>query len=344
MKEYPSAIEHEKKLLSALMLNGGAAVPEVTEKLSAEDFYRPDHRQIYRAIVAASANAPLDVLLVGDELRRMKANVDPVYLMSLVDLEFTTARVQIYADIIKEKSRLRRLIELSEVAIDKASREEATATELRDELENALMQVDETAETWRKAGNVATAAFERAEALSKSGELTGVTTGLIDLNRVTNGLQSSDLIYLAARPSMGKTALALNMAHNAARGHKVTAIFSLEMGAMQLGMRLLSMTGNVEAEKIRSGNLNDDDRVKLVSALNHIDGLPLYIDETSGLTIPALDHRLYSAYAGRTFEVGAKPRAGNQRNIPQSESVGERLQHPRVGAQSVEPRGRIASR
>lgn len=290
MKEYPNAIEHEKKLISALMLKGGAVIPEVADVITAEDFFRPEHRAIFRAIVAASnRGVPVDVLLVQDELKRMKAPVDTRYLMSLVDMEFTTARATAYAEIIKEKARLRQIIGISEVVMDEAGKDDADSATLKAKLESLLFRADdkETA-TFERVRDALLTAFNRITELSKNKELTGVATGLIDLDNVTNGLQKTDLIYLAARPSMGKTALALNIAYKAAKSGKSVALFSLEMSKMQLAMRTLSMLSNVESDKIRTGNLTKSEIGRVIDAMESASETPLFLDDTSGLSVAAI--------------------------------------------------------
>ena len=290
MQERPNALAMEKNLLSALMLQGGAAVPEVAELVSAEDFYRPEHKIIFSAILAAAdTDTPLDVLLVEDELQRRGEleKVSRQYLFSLIDMEFSTARATHYAKIIREKAHLRRLIEAGQILIDKASRDDADATELAAEFATRLTNAD-TAQGIESAKDLAIAAFERAAAIDKSGELTGVTTGLLDLNKVTNGLQSAELIILAARPSMGKTALALNIAQNAAAKGNTVLVFSLEMGKGQLGARLLSAVSGVDGRKLTAGGLTDSDYEKLLGALDRLSELPLYVDDTSGQNVARL--------------------------------------------------------
>lgn len=290
MQERPNALAMEKNLLSALMLQGGAAVPEVAEIVKAEDFYRPEHKIIFSAILAAAdTDTPLDVLLVEDELQRRGEleKVSRQYLFSLIDMEFSTARATHYAKIIREKARLRRLIEAGQILIDKASRDDADATELAAEFATRLTNAD-TAQGVESAKDLAIAAFERAAAIDKSGELTGVTTGLLDLNKVTNGLQPAELIILAARPSMGKTALALNIAQNAAAKGNTVLVFSLEMGKGQLGARLLSAVSGVDGRKLTAGGLTDSDYEKLLWALDKLSELPLHVDDTSGQNVAQL--------------------------------------------------------
>ena len=287
MREYPQAIETEKALLSALMLDGGAIIPAVAELISAEDFYRPEHRLIYQAILAAyDKGAPVDVLLVEEELQRAGnlVKVRHQYLLSLIDYEFTTARATYYAQSIKEKAQLRRLIDTSRELLDRAYKDMESPVELAAEMADRLLETGTTS-GFETLCEVVLEAYKRADAISKNQGLTGVTTGLIDLNRVTNGLQKSELILLAARPSMGKTALAMNIGWRAAYAGKVVAVYSLEMSKVQLGQRLMSTASGVNSQKINKGNFGDDEMNKLIRAVEDLNKLKMYIDDTAGLGI-----------------------------------------------------------
>ena len=292
MREYPQAVEIEKKLLSAMMLKGGKAVPQVAEVVTAEDFYRPEHRLIFNAILAvASTDTPLDVLLVEEQLRRA-GDFDKVgtrYLLSLIDREFSTARALTYAKTIKEKAQLRRLIDIGAELLDKAGREELSPSELTAEFAGMLIDTDDNAVAGFEAAQYLLAnAYDRADKISKTYGLTGVTTGFYGLDKVTNGLQQSELILLAARPAMGKTALALNIARNAATAGKVVAVFSLEMSKAQLGTRLLSSLSGVAAGKLNSGDLSDNDHRAMINALDLLGNTKLFVDDTGGLSVATL--------------------------------------------------------
>lgn len=292
MREYPADIEMEKKLLSALMLKGGEAIPEVAELVTAEDFYREEHKLIYRAILAvADTGVPVDVILVEGELRRtgdiVKVTVE--YLLRLMDCEFSTARVTTYAKQIRDKAQLRRLIDMCAALADKAYSEQYSATELIPEFSSMLIETCADKEIGLESvKDIAISTFARVQEISRLQGLTGVPTGFIELNRITNGLQKSELILLAARPAMGKTALALNIAQNAARRGKSVALFSLEMSKAQLGVRLLSATSGVEAKKLNSGDLTDSETRDVLEAMGFIGDLPLYVDDTAGLSVASL--------------------------------------------------------
>lgn len=296
MKQYPAAIEIEKSLLSAMMLKDGAAIPAVAAQVSAEDFYRPAHRAIFRALVAVfDAGTPPDVLLVESELRRTGElkRVNREYLFSLVDLEFTTARAERYAREIHEKATLRRLIEMSEILIENAYKQETAASELAANFERDLVRTLGTGNSGIESSKDGIlTACQRAFDRRQNHDLTGITTGLIDLDNVTNGLQKTDLIYLAARPSMGKTALALNIAVNAARAGKIVAVFSLEMSKEQLHTRMLSSASRVPATKINTGDISDDDIGCLIDAADTLNRHPIFIDDTAGITVADMRTKL----------------------------------------------------
>ena len=296
MKEYPAALEVEKSLISAMMLKDGKIIPSVAAIVDAEDFYRPAHRAIFRALVAVyNAGTPPNVLLVEEELRRTGElkRIDRTYLFSLVDIEFTTARAERYAKEIHEKATLRRLIEMSETLIENAYRQERTAAELAADFERGLMQILGAKKSAADSlSDLAIEACQRAFDRRNQQGMTGVPTGFIDLDRVTNGLKKSDLILLAARPSMGKTALALNIAVNAATSGKSVMVFSLEMSKEQLSNRALSSASRVPATKFDTGDLSADEINCLLSGLERLDKIPIYIDDTAGITVADMRAKL----------------------------------------------------
>lgn len=287
----PEAVEMEKKLLSAMMLHRGDVIPMVATRLQAEDFYRVEHRMIYSAMIAVyNRGVPPDVLLIEEELktRQELTRVKRGYLFSLIDLEFTTARAEGYVDTIKAKSILRRLVMAGREIATEALREGQSAGEVLEFAEQKILTV--TSSTNRsgfdKIAGVLSKSFDRIQRVREHfGEVSGVPSGLESLDKVTNGLQRSDLILLAARPSMGKTALALNIAAGAARAKKVVAVFSLEMSKSQLGTRLLSMQSGVNSQSLNTGSFNDKDMDKLLDALDDLSELSLYIDDTAGISL-----------------------------------------------------------
>ena len=284
----PYDIEMEKKLLSAMMLQEGIVIPKVAEILKVEDFYREEHKIIYRTLLKLSdGSEPIDVLLTEQELRRTGelSKVERRYLYSLVEMEYTTARAKSYAKVILEKSKLRKLIYEGRVLIDEASREMKSAEEILMETEQKLSAM--TNELPQKMEEISPIIIRTFEQISNPNVGRGVTTGLLSLNMMTGGLKKSDLIILAARPSMGKTALALNIALAASRT-EITAVFSLEMSKEQLAQRMLSSVSEVSADKIKNRDLSDGDWHDLVNAINEISERKLFIEDTGMLTLPEI--------------------------------------------------------
>lgn len=293
MRERPHAIEHEKKLLSAMMLKEGEAIPRVTAQITAEEFYRPEHRLIFKAIVETynTVPTPIDSLFLMDTLNRLEPDVriSRAYVLSLLEYEYTTARVDTYIKNIKETARLRRLIDMTEIAMDEAFDGTKSAAEIQADLEKMLYRDDDKQPAdLEQAKTIIKGVRDHTQKIMNSHELTGVPTGLADLDKVLNGLQNSDLIFLAARPSMGKTALALSIAVNAAKKQKSVALFSLEMSKSQIGTRILSLMSEVPVIKIATGNLSGNDIDALDYADEKLDDLPLYVDDTSTMSVGAI--------------------------------------------------------
>ena len=282
-RELPNALEQEKKLLSALMLKDGKAIEDIEPILKPSDFYREEHRCIYRAMLTLySQGTPPHVLLIEEELRRTDElkKVKREYLFALLDYEFTTTRAKKYAATIKEKAQRRKLVELGEELEEYAADEIKDVEELIATTETRLLKAaGEDTESTRDIQTVLWEAFREAKERRKTaGEITGVTTGMIALDKVTGGLKKSDLIILAARPSMGKTALALNIAVNAARKIPV-AVFSLEMSTGQLGQRMLSLLSDVELSKIATGDMTDDEENQMLAGAVELDKATFFIDD-----------------------------------------------------------------
>ena len=286
---YPEAIEIEKKLLSAMMLKEGKVISTVAAMLNAEDFYREEHKLIYKALLRVfNRGTPPDVLLIEEELRRTNdlIKVNRKYLFALGDYEFTTSRAVEQAQTIKDKATLRRLIEACEEIMYDAYEGQKSVGEIIEVAEKKIFSV--TSKThqsgFEELSSIVNRSFERIQHIhNHPNELEGVPTGLIELNKITNGLQKSDLILLAARPSMGKTALALNIATNAARAGKVVAMFSLEMSKGQLATRLLSTASGVNSQKLNTGNFEDSELSSIIDAADWLSTLKIYIDDTAGM-------------------------------------------------------------
>ena len=291
VREMPSVIDMEKELLSAMMFKGGIAIPKIQEILREEDFYRPEHRIIFHALMEIYREGePANVLTLIENLRQKgKFNkVDFKYLSNLSSLANTAAYAETYAKTIREKAFLRQLMDLGQEIIDGAYENKLTAEDLLREAEKkilaATMRNDKR--ELEKISNILKSSLENIQHIyNNPGSLRGVPTGLMDVEKVLNGLHKSDLILLAARPSMGKTALALNIAVNAAKRDKVVALFSLEMSCEQIGNRLLSSESKVNSLHLNTGNLSGDDMNKLVDALDDLSRLNMFIDDTPGISI-----------------------------------------------------------
>ena len=284
-------IELEKKLLSALMLKDGAAVVEVAEWLYSRYFYRPEHRLIYKAICALhEANVPINLVAVIetlDQKRKLERAGGYRYLMGLQELEHTTARVEYYAKTIQEKAVRRRLLDATDEIDDAARDESLKLEEALDRAEAAVLKATAEARTreMTAVGEIMQEVFEIVQERVRNPKgIIGVPSGLLDLDRVLGGYKASDLILLAARPSMGKTALALN----ACRAGNKVAIYSLEMSRQQIGMRLLSSRSGLNSQYLQRGNVNEEEMRRLVRAVEEISLMGLHIDDTAGISLMEL--------------------------------------------------------
>lgn len=284
-------IEMEKKLLSAMMLKESAVIPEVTELVKAEDFYREEHKIIFRGLVQVFENGtPPDVLLLEEELRRTGEikKIPRRYLFGLIDYEWTTSRATTYARAIHNSAILRRMQETCNFISE--SIDEGDADDLDELVELAEKKMfaflnEKKSTTTQIKEPVGEVISQLMEAMTNPDSLRGVPTGLLDLDKVTNGLQKSDMIILAARPSMGKTALALNIAWQAARAGKIVAIFSLEMSKTQLAQRLLSAASYVNSINIRDGKITEEEFDRVVNAADRLSKLEMYVDDAAGQSL-----------------------------------------------------------
>jgi len=281
----------EQAVLSC-MLSDRDALSVSCGRLRQEDFYRPSHREIFTAMFLLYAgNIPVDAVTLADKLSErgvFEETGGAQYISELVGLFFTTANIVHYIDIVVEKSLLRRLIKASS-EISALSYEAAEdAHIILDKAEKAIFDIasNRGGREFSHIKPVLEDSIERIDQLSKTGgHITGVPTGFIDFDLKTAGLQPSDLILVAARPAMGKTAFALNVAHHAAVVNNVTtAVFSLEMSKEQVVNRLISAESMVDAGRIRTGALEGDDWMHIIKALQPLSRAPLYIDDTPVIT------------------------------------------------------------
>jgi replicative DNA helicase len=288
----PYAEEAEQAVLSAMLMDQDA-VMRAAETLDDSMFYAERHRRIYRAMIALTeTGSVIDPLTLADELAR-RGELDAAggkdYLGFLVDVVPTAANVEYHARIVREKSLLRRLIEASTSIVQSAFEGKTTAEELLDEAESRIFQVSQQRrrEGFTRIKELLWPTMERIEALQRGGKtVTGVPTGFADLDELTSGFQAADLVVIAARPSMGKTALTLNIAQHAAIEAQVpVAFFSLEMSKESLVQRMLTSEARVDAQRLRKGMLRDDDFPRLARAAGILSSAPVYIDDTPGITM-----------------------------------------------------------
>jgi replicative DNA helicase len=294
MKVPPHSLEAEQAVLGGLMLDN-EAWDQVADRISESDFYRLDHRTIYRTMSdLVLQSKPLDIITVSEFLERSK-DLESVggfaYLGGLAKNTPSAANIAAYADIVRERSVLRQLVEvgsnITESAFDPKGR---PSIELLDDAERKVFAIAE------KGGHgnvgpvmiseVLARAVDRIDALFQANSpITGITSGFNDFDRLTAGLQPADLIIVAGRPSMGKTMFAMNIAEHAAIKHENTVlIFSMEMPAESLAMRMLASLGRIEQQRIRSGQLHEDDWPRLTSAISMMSSKKLLIDDSGGLS------------------------------------------------------------
>ncbi len=290
----PNSLEAEQAVLGGLLLDN-STWDSIADRLRAEDFYRRDHQLIFEAILDLSQKGePSDAVTLAERLASTGLADETgglAYLAGLARDTPTAENIRAYADIVRERSLLRQLIRVSgEIAGSAYESEGKPAAELVDEAERRIFQI---AEKGRKLGSgfvpvrdVLGATIDRLDLLHASqGQLTGLSSGYAELDKMTAGLQPGDLVIVAGRPSMGKTTLALNIAENAAIAHnKAVAIFSMEMSREQLAFRMISSLGRVDQGHMRTGNFGDEDWARINSAIAQMKSAPIYIDDSGSLT------------------------------------------------------------
>lgn len=294
LKTPPHSIEAEQSVLGGLMLDNEAWML-VGDKLTEEDFYRQDHRLIFRSIAWLAGNQkPLDVITLSEWLKENEQLEDAgglSYLATMAKDTPSAANISAYADIVREKSILRQLITVGTDIADSGYRTEGRdSKQLLDEAEKNVFQIAEqgakNTKSFRPLKALIKVTLEHIEELSKQDSaITGVSTGYTELDEMTSGLQKGDLIIVAGRPSMGKTTFSMNIAeYAAAHGKLATAVFSLEMPAEQLTLRLLSSMGRVDQHRVRTGQLTDEDWPRIATAVKIFADVPMFIDDSPGLS------------------------------------------------------------
>lgn len=291
----PQNTDAEASLLGALLIDSDAIV-KVADTISPDDFYDPKNQRIYEAVVQLyEKHSPIDVLTLSDQLKStgFLDFVDGApRLTELTNYVPTASHVEQYADIVRQKALRRRLIKASQDIISLGYDEARNLRELIEEAESRLFDVSQhhLKQNITSLETILSESFDRLDELHKDkGKIRGIPTGYKDLDAVLAGLQRSDLSILAARPSMGKTALALNIAHNVALGaNQPVLIFSLEMSKEQLVDRLLAMESGVDAWALRTGNLTDSDFEKIGHAMGSLSEAQIFIDDSPNITVSDL--------------------------------------------------------
>lgn len=290
--QQPQNSEAEASLLGALLIDSDAIV-KIADSIHPGDFFETRHRQIYEAIQQLyEQHQAIDVLTLTDKLRnngKLEGIGGPSYLTELTNFVPTAAHVEQYADIVAQKSLRRRLITASKDITALGQDESKQLSELIEEAETRLFEVSQThvQQSVISLEAILAESFDRLDDLHKDkSKIRGVPTGFKDVDEKLAGFQRSDLVILAARPSMGKTALALNFAHNIAiQAGQPVLLFSLEMSKEQLVDRLLAMESGVDAWALRTGNLTDADFEKIGHAMGTLSEAQIYIDDTPGITV-----------------------------------------------------------
>lgn len=288
----PQNIEAEQSILGGVLIENDA-LNTVIEFLEDGDFYREAHQKIFKSMIALSEkNEPLDLITLTNELKKRKELEEiggASYLASLVESVPTAANIAYYAKIVKEKSILRKLISTATEIVTQSYQEGKDLEDFLDEAEHAIFRISENQvrPAFYPIKEIVKESFKVIERLYEKKELiTGVPSGFKDLDRKTAGFQNAELIIVAGRPSMGKTALCLNIAQHAAINAKIpTAIFSLEMSKEQLAIRMLCSEARVDSARLRSGFLSESDWPKMTMAAGALSDAPIFIDDSAAISV-----------------------------------------------------------
>ncbi len=288
----PASVDAERSILGAILLDN-FAYNQAAEHLRPDDFALDAHRRIYsRMVDLAETSRPIDTVTLTEELarrREVEAIGGVAYITSLTDGLPRRPNIEHYVKIVRDKALLRGLIHAANTAIARAAEQSDPAEEILDAAEAAIFQLSENriGRGFLDIREIVKESFGSLDALYERGQrITGLETHFVDFDNMTSGLQPSDLVIIAARPSMGKTAFAMNIAENAAvRDKKVVGMFSLEMSRESLLLRLLCSHARVDSHKMRTGFLGREDYAKLVTALGELSESPIYIDDTPGISL-----------------------------------------------------------
>ena len=290
LNKSPSSAEAEIAVLGGLILDNNSW-DQIAGILQINDFYNEENRKIFSCIVDLANNGtPFDVVTINEKINTTNDKSFTVYLSEIINQTPSAANIKAYANIVREQSILRQLINVSNNLIEKSYAGSIDSKALLDEAEQRIFNIsDESLKAnsgFQNIKELLSDSVKRIEELSESGNsITGVPTGFNDFDKQTTGLQGGDLIIVAGRPSMGKTSFAMNLAEYASlKNDSVTAIFSMEMSGTQLSSRLISSMGRINQQKIRTGNLTDDDWPRLTSAVALLSKANIFIDDTPALT------------------------------------------------------------
>jgi replicative DNA helicase len=287
----PQAVEFEEAILGAILIDN-SAINQVIDILSPESFYKEEHKLIYGAVKSLFGDSqPVDILTVANHLRK-SGDLDAIggeyYLIQLSQKVSSSAHSEFHARIIVQKFIQREMIRVAGDIITKAFDETTDVFDLLDQAEQDLFEVahGNIVKNYESASDLIKEAIHKIEEISKQEGLSGVPSGFTKVDRVTSGWQPSDLVILAARPGMGKTAFVLSMARNMAVDHsRAVAVFSLEMSSVQLITRLISSETGLSSEKLRKGNLDDHEWQQLLTKVKNLEKAPLFIDDTPALSV-----------------------------------------------------------
>jgi len=306
----PQNLEAESSVLGGILLEN-EAVNQVLELLRPEDFYRESHRKVFRAIVELSDRSePVDLITLSDFLKNrgeLEAVGGTAYLASLADFVPTAANITHYARIVREKSILRSLISTATEIATRGYEEQGNVEEFLDSAEKVIFDISEKKikASFVAVGDMIKDTLKTVEKLYDRKEMvTGVPTGYNDLDKLTAGLQPAELIIVAGRPGMGKTAFALNIAANAAFTGAGVAVFSLEMAKEQLVLRMLCSEARVDSSKVRSGYLGERDFPQLAKAAGRLHEAPIYIDDTPAISVLELRAKARRLVRDRSKKIG----------------------------------------
>jgi replicative DNA helicase len=367
----PHSIEAESSVLGGLLLDNHAW-DRVGDLLVESDFYRHEHQLIYTAIAAlVNASKPADVITVYERLQSLGKSEEIgglVYLNALAQYVPSASNIRRYAEIVRERAILRKLVTASdEIATNAFNPQGKPVDRILDEAEQKIFNIGEEGSRMKQGfqamDTLVVNLLDRVQEMAENpNDITGVPTGFIDLDRMTSGLQAGDMVVLAARPSMGKTAFAVNIAEHVALNEGLpVAIFSMEMGAAQLAVRIVGSIGRINQGNLRTGKLTDDEWPRLTEAIERLRNVSLHIDETPGLTpseLRANARRLARSCGKLGLIVGGLPAAHERlqrlagreprhragRNLARPQDAGQGAAVPGDCALAAQPLGGAAHR